>query len=230
MIAKSVVLVHGAWADGSSWARVIPQLTAQGLTVTAVQMPLASFADDVAALRRALTLAEPPVVLVGHSYGGAVITEAGRDEKVSALVYIAAFAPAAGESAASLGETVEPAPMNAELRPDASNFLKITETGIHQHFAQDLSDDEKTVLFATQGPTAIASLTGTISEPAWQSKPSWYLLASEDHAIQPKLQRIMAGRMHATIVEVASSHLAMLSHPDIAAQLIFEAARTVKER
>ncbi len=225
MPAKSVVLVHGAWADGSSWAKVIPPLTAQGLAVTAVQLPLVGFADDVATLRRALVLAEPPVVLVGHSYGGAVITEAGRDAKVSALVYIAAFAPDAQESAASLGETVEPPPMGAELRPDASNFLKLTETGIRQHFAQDLSDEEKTILFAAQAPTAVASLTGTISEPAWRSKPSWYLLASEDHAIQPRLQRIMAERMQASLVEVSSSHLAMLSHPLVATQLISQAVQ-----
>ncbi len=225
MTAKSVILVHGAWADGSSWAKVIPLLADRGLAVTAIQMPLTSFAEDVAALRRALALAEPPVVLVGHSYGGAVMTEAGNDEKVSALVYIAAFAPAANESASSLGETADPTPMSLELRPDASNFLRLTETGLREHFAQDLSDEEKTVLFATQGPTAIASLTGTVSKPAWAAKPSWSLVASDDHAIQPELQRLMAGRMQATLAEVPSSHLVMLSHPQMAAQLIVEAAR-----
>lgn len=225
MTAKSVILVHGAWADGSSWVRVIPQLAAQGLAVTAIQMPLAGFAEDVATLRRALALAESPVVLVGHSYGGSVITEAGRDAKVSALVYIAAFAPAAQESAASLGKTVDPAPINAELRPDPSGFLKLTETGIRRHFAQDLSDEERTILFATQGPTSVASLAGMVSEPAWQSKPSWYLLASEDHAIPPDLQHTMAKRMRAYVVELPSSHLAMLSHPRVVAQLISEAVQ-----
>jgi len=196
------------------------------LAVTAIQMPLVSFGDDVAALRRALALADPPVVLVGHSYGGAVITEAGNDPKVSALVYVAAFAPDAKESAASLGQTVDPPPMSAEVRPDASGFLKLTETGIRQHFAQDLSDEDKTVLFAAQAPTAVASLTGTVSEAAWRSKPSWYLLSSEDHAIQPKLQRFMAGRMHATVVKISSSHLAMLSHPDVTVHLITEAVQS----
>lgn len=225
MPAKTVILVHGAWADGSSWSKVIPQLTAQGLAVTAIQMPLTSFADDTAALRRALALAEGPVVLVGHSYGGAVITAVGGDEKVSALGYVAAFAPDTEESAASLGETVEPPPMAAEVRPDAEGFLKLTETGVREHFAQDLSDVEKTVLFAAQAPTAIASLTGQIGEPAWQSKPSFYLLATDDHAISPKLQRIMSGRMMAKVTEIASSHVAMLSHPDVAVRVILEAVK-----
>jgi len=223
MTAKSVILVHGAWADGSSWSKVIPQLTAQGLVVTAIQMPLTSFESDVATLRRALALAEGPVVLVGHSYGGAVITEVGRDDKVSALVFLAAFAPDAGESAASLGQTVEAPPMSLELRPDAEGFLKLTEIGVREHFAQDLSRTETTVLFAAQAPTAVASLAGTISEPAWRSRPSWYLIASDDHAIAPKLQRIMSGRMAARVTEVASSHVAMLSHPDVATRLILDA-------
>lgn len=226
MKAKSVILVHGAWADGSSWSKVIPQLTAQGLAVTAIQMPLTSFDKDVATLRRALALAEGPVVLVGHSYGGAVITEGGRDSKVSALVYVAAFAPDAEEFAATLGQTAAPPPMSAEVRPDAEGFLKLTETGVREHFAQDLSDIEKTVLFAAQAPTAVASLAGTISEPAWKSRPAWYLLASEDHAIAPNLQRIMSGRMKATVMEVTSSHVAMLSHPEIATRLIIDAVNS----
>ncbi|WP_296743518.1 alpha/beta hydrolase [Mesorhizobium sp.] len=225
MTAKSVILVHGAWADGSSWSKVIPRLAAEGLSVTAIQLPLTSLADDVATLRRALALAEGPVVLAGHSYGGSVITEGGNDKKVAALVFVAAFAPDSDESPASLGQTVDPPPMAAEVRPDASGFLKLTESGIRDHFAQDLSDDEKTVLFAAQAPTAIASLGGKVTEPAWQSRPSWYLLASEDHAIPPKLQHIMSGRIMAKVTEVASSHVAMLSHPDLTTRLILEAVR-----
>jgi pimeloyl-ACP methyl ester carboxylesterase len=225
MTAKSVILVHGAWADGSSWSRVIPPLVAEGLAVTAVQLPLTSFDGDVASVRRALAASEGPVVLAGHSYGGAVITEAGRDDKVSALVYVAAFAPDAGESAASLGRTVEPPPMASEVRPDAEGFLSLTEIGVRAHFAQDLSEPEKTVLFAAQAPTAVASLTGLVSEPAWRSRPSWYLLATEDHAISPKLQHNMSQRMGAEVVEVASSHVAMLSHPELTTRLILNAAR-----
>ncbi len=221
--AKSVILVHGAWADGSSWSKVIPLLTSRGVAVTAIQMPLTSFADDVACLRRAIARTEGPTVLVGHSYGGAVITEAGTDEKVSGLVYIAAFAPDAGESAGSLSETAPPPPMASEVRPDANGFLTISEHGIRIGFAQDLTVLEQTVLFAAQGPTAIASLSGAISAPAWKIKPSWYMVASEDHAIQPDLERTMAKRMQATVVEVSSSHVAMLASPEATAELIARA-------
>ncbi|WCM29645.1 alpha/beta hydrolase [Sphingomonas sp. QA11] len=221
--AKSVILVHGAWADGSSWAKVIPLLTARGVKVTAIQMPLTGFADDIASLRRALALSEGPVVLAGHSYGGAVITEAGTDEKVSGLVYIAAFAPDAGESAGSLAQTVPPPPMAAEVQPDENGFLKISENGIRTGFAQDLTPAEQEILFAAQGPTAIASLAGAVSIPAWRSKPVWYMVASEDRAIQPDLERTMAKRMQATVVEVPASHVAMLANPAATAELIAQA-------
>jgi pimeloyl-ACP methyl ester carboxylesterase len=228
VLTKTVILVHGAWADGSSWAKVIPLLVAEGLAVTAIQMPLTSFADDTDCLRRALVLADSsPVVLVGHSYGGAVITEVGTGEKVSGLVYIAAFAPDAGESSGSLGQTVEPAPMSAELRPDSNGFLKLTEAGIRDGFAQDLSKEEQEILFAAQAPTAAAALGGIISKPAWRSKPSWYLVASEDRAIQPGLERMMARRMGAEVLQVSSSHVAMLSQPKATAGLILQAARSI---
>src|SRR5467141_4605611 len=154
-MAKSsdVILVHGAWADGSSWAKVIPLFAARGHSVTAVQLPLTSLGDDVATVNRAIALASGPIIMAGHSYGGAVISEAGNDPKVSALVYIAAFAPDAGQSAGSLGASVEPAPMGAEVRPDAQGFLKLTEAGVKNDFAQDLTPTEKSVLFAAQAPT-----------------------------------------------------------------------------
>jgi pimeloyl-ACP methyl ester carboxylesterase len=220
---STVILVHGAWADGSSWAKIIPLLKAKGVRSVAVQLPLNAFADDVATVKRAIALADGPVTLVGHSYGGQVITEAGTDDKVTSLVFIAAFAPDAGESAGSLGASMEPAPAGAELRPDAHGFLKLTEAGISNDFAQDLTAAEKDVLFAVQGPTNAAALGTNVTRPAWASKPSWYLVATHDRAIQPDLQRMMATRINATTVEVAASHVAMMAKPDETAQLIVEA-------
>ncbi len=156
-MAKSsdVILVHGAWADGSSWAKVIPLLAAGGHSVTAVQVPLTSLGDDVATVKRAIALASGPIILAGHSYGGAVISEAGNDPKVEALVYIAAFAPDAGESAGSLGASVEPAPLGAEIRPDAEGYLKLSQSGVSDSFAQDLTDTEKLVLYSAQSPCCV---------------------------------------------------------------------------
>src|SRR5712692_10220035 len=152
--AANVILVHGAWADGSCWSKVIPLLESRALRVSAVQLPLTSLDSDVATVRRAIALADGPTVLVGHSYGGVVITEAGNDAKVVGLVYIAAFAPDAGQSAGSLGASVEPAPLGSEIRPDSDGFLKLTESGVSNDFAQDASTTEKSILFAAQGPTA----------------------------------------------------------------------------
>src|SRR6201982_3147619 len=185
--ASNVILVHGAWADGSSWSKVIPLLLARGLRVTAVQLPLTSLKDDVATVKRALALEDAPTFLAGHSYGGVVITEAGNDPKVSALVYIAAFAPDAGQSVSSLGASAEPPPMAAEVRPDAQGFLKLTEAGVKNDFAQDLSPTEKDVLFAAQAPTAAAALGESVSVASWKGKPSWYLVGTAERAIPPSL-------------------------------------------
>jgi pimeloyl-ACP methyl ester carboxylesterase len=221
--ASNVILVHGAWADGSSWSKVIPLLLARGLRVTAVQLPLTSLKDDAATVKRALALADGPTVLVGHSYGGVVITEAGNDPKVAGLVYIAAFAPDVGQSAGSLGASAEPAPMGLEVRPDAAGFLKLTEAGVKNDFAQDLSPAEKNLLFAAQAPTAAAALGENVSTAAWKTKPSWYLVATNDRAIQPSLERAMAKTIKAKAVEVAASHVAMLARPQETADLILEA-------
>jgi pimeloyl-ACP methyl ester carboxylesterase len=222
--AKNVVLVHGAWADGSSWSKIIPLLTAKGLNVTAVQLPLTSLADDVATVKRALALETGPVVLVGHSYGGAVITEAGTDPKVDALVYVAAFAPDAGQSAGSLNASVPPAPMAAEVRPDSQGFLKLTKTGVYEDFAQDVSAAEKLEVYAAQAPTNVKSLGGTISTPAWRSKPSWYIVAAEDRAIPPTLEASMAKTIQAKTTTVKGSHLIMLSKASAVAAVIEDAA------
>src|SRR6201996_3888418 len=175
--AKNVILVHGAWADGSSWSKVIPMLNARGLHVVAVQLPLTSLADDAATVKRASALESGPVVLVGHSYGGAVITEAGNDPKVSALVYVAAFAPDNGQSAGALNATGTPTPLGAESKPDAQGFISLTKTGVYDDFAQDLPEADKAVLFAAQAPTNVKSLGGTIttvtsSHVAMLSKPA----------------------------------------------------------
>ncbi|MDB5297284.1 MAG: signal peptide protein [Phycisphaerales bacterium] len=156
----TVILVHGAWSDGSGWGKVIPLLRDRGLRAVAVQLPLTSLADDAAAVRRAIALEDGPLVLAGHSYGGAVVTEAGSDARVVGLVYAAAFAPDVGESAVTLGDSVAPAPLLAEVRPDAFGFVKLTRAGVFDCFAQDLSPAEREVLLATQGPTSVRSLGG----------------------------------------------------------------------
>ena len=219
----TAILVHGAWADGSSWSKVIPRIEDAGILPVAVQLPLTSLEDDVATVKRALALQEGPVVLVGHSYGGVVITEAGADPKVKGLVYVAAFAPGAGESAGSLGASAPPSPMGAEVRPDAQGFLRLTREGVFTGFAQDLPEIEKRILFAAQAPTNGKALGGNVTTPAWKNKKSWYLVASEDRAIQPELERTMAKRIGATVVSVGSSHVAMLSHPKEVASLIADA-------
>jgi len=221
---KNIILIHGAWADGSSWSKVIPLLQAKGLHVVAAQIHLASLADDVATAKRAIALQDGPVVLVGHSYGGAVITEAGNDPKVVGLVYVAAFAPGDGESVTSLGKPYPPAPLGGELRPDAQGFLWITPKGFAEDFAQDLSNSEKQILWATQGPAAAAIFDATITTAAWKTKPSWFVIAGNDRAIPPELEKAEAARMKATSITLPSSHLAMLSHPKEVAEQIEQAA------
>ncbi len=166
----SAVLVHGAWADGSCWSKVIPRIEDAGIRPTAVQLPLTSLPADVATVKRALALQEGPVVLVGHSYGGVVVTEAGNDPKVKALVYIAAFAPDAGESAESLEASVPPAPIAAEVRPDAEGFLRLTREGVFDAYAQDLPEVERRVLFAVQGATNGQVFGAAVSTPAWRNR------------------------------------------------------------
>src|SRR5438309_1289457 len=221
---KNVVLVHGAWADGSSWAKVIPLLEAAGLHAVAVQNPLTSLQDDVATTQRAIALQDGPVILVGHSYGGAVISEAGIDPKVVGLVYVAAFAPDAGQALGDLGKEFPPAPGGAEVRPDAVGFLKITTKGVLESFAQDLPMRERRVLAATQGPTNAAAFGGKVASAAWKAKPTWYVVASNDRMIQPDLERKFAKAMNAKAIMLPSSHVPMLSRPADVAKLIVEAA------
>lgn len=224
-VAKNVVLVHGAWADGSSWDKVIPLLEAKGLHVAAVQLSLTSLDNDVATVKRALALQDGPIVLVGHSYAGAVISVAGNDDKVAGLVFVAAFAPDEGESVFGISEPYPPAPIGTELRPDPQGFLSVTPKGIVEDFAQDLSEQEKKLLVATQGPTNVSCLSTNLPvAAAWKTKPDWFVVAADDRVISPDLERAEAAAMQATTITLNSSHVAMLSHPKEVADLIEQAA------
>lgn len=199
---KNIVLVHGAWADGSCRSRVIALLQAKGFHVVAVQNPLTSLADDVAATKRIIGLQDGPVILVGHSYAGVVITEAGNDPKVVGLVYVVAFAPREGESINSVSKPHPPAPLGGELRPDAQGFLTATRKEIAEDMAQDLPDSEQQILAATQGQTAAVVFGATVTTAAWRSKPSWAVIAGNDRAIPPELKKAEAATIKATSITV----------------------------
>lgn len=222
---KNVVLVHGLYADGSSWGKVIPLLQAQGLHVTAVQNPTTSFQDDVAAVRRALAQQDGPTLLVAHSYGGMVITEAGADPKVTGLVYIAARAPDAGEDYPALTKTYPAAPAGAGLRWDADGYGALSEPAFLKDFAGDLPPAEARVYYAVQQRMGKPVTQARTTVAAWRQKPSWYAVSTEDRTINPDLQRFMAKRMGAKTIELASSHVSLLSHPREVADLILQAAQ-----
>jgi pimeloyl-ACP methyl ester carboxylesterase len=221
---KNIVIVHGAWVDGSSWSKVISLLQAKGFHVVAVQNPLTSFADDLAATRRVIALQDGPVLLVGHSYGGVVITEAGNDPKVVGLVYVAAFAPNDGESINSVTKNYPPAPLGGELRPDAQGFLSVTPKGIADDIAQDLPAKEQPILAATQGQTSYTVFGAAVTTAAWKAKRSWSVIASNDRAIPPEIEKAEAASIGATSTTLPSGHLVMLTHPKEVADVIEQAA------
>ena len=221
----NIVLVHGAWADGSSWNKIIPLLEKKGFHVTAVHLPFTTLADDVATVKRTLALQDGPVLLVGHSYGGAVITEAGNDTKVTGLVYVAAFAPDSGQSAGDLNNEYPAPPGDKEFGPDANGFLKLTDKGIAEDFAQDLTPTEKQILATTQGQTSGPNELGAkVTMAAWRQKPSFYIVADQDRMIAPELEKKLADQMHAKTIHISSSHVPMLSHPTEVANFISQAA------
>jgi pimeloyl-ACP methyl ester carboxylesterase len=221
--ARNVVLVHGAWADGSSWAKVIPLLQAAGLKVTAVQNPLTSLADSDAATRRELALLDGPTVLVAHSWGGTVISDVGTDPKVSALVYVAARAPDAGEDFVALSGRFPEGPVRAGVQ-EHDGFTKLSEESFLKYFANGVEPKEAEVLYAVQQPTAASVFGGRTTAAAWHSKPSWYAVSKLDQTINPDLERFLAKRMNATTVEVEAGHLSLVSHPKEIADLILAAA------
>lgn len=222
---KTVVLVHGAFADGSCWVDVIRLLQAAGVKVVAVQNPLASLAGDVAAVQRVVNQQTTPVVLVAHSWGGMVATEAGVNPKVESLVYVAAFAPEVGQSIASMLAAYPPAPWAGELQADEAGFLTMPMATFLRDFAPDLPLRQAQALQAVQGPTFQATLGEAVTQAAWQSKPARYLVAEDDRIIPPDLQRQMAARMGARTTRLAAGHLLMLSHPAVVAQAILAAVR-----
>jgi pimeloyl-ACP methyl ester carboxylesterase len=235
---RNIVLVHGAWADGSSWSGVIPLLERDGYHAVAVQLPLTSLADDDAVTERAIariTMAYPgPVLLVGHSYGGVVIGDTpGNDPNVAGLVYVAAFAPDSDESALSLLATLKtPSPLKPFLQFDQTNqFLTISAQGVAEAFAQDLSKLEQVELMATQGPASVAALSATPTViPAWRTKPSWFIVAAQDKAITAVLEQQMAQRINATTITLPTCHLAMLQEPLRVTRFIEQAATAVGGR
>ena len=220
----TVVLVHGAFADGSGWGKVVPLLQAKGLHVVSVQNPLTSLADDVAATRRALDAQAGPVVLVGHSWGGVVISEAGTHERVKSLVYVAAFAPSEGQSAGELGKDRPAPPGSKFIVADKEGFLSLNAEGMARHFAQDLPAATTRVMTATQGPINGKAFDEKVSAAAWRTKPSWYVLSQRDHMIDPGLQKAMAEKISARIVTLPTSHVPQLSKPEQVANAILAAA------
>ncbi len=224
---KNVILVHGAWADGSSWAKVIPRLKEKGFNVVAVQLPLASLASDVATVERAIALERGPVLLVGHSYGGIVITEAGNDPKVSGLVYVAAYAPDAGESAFTLNALAPASPASSQITHDVQGNLKLNAQAVFEDFVQDLPLKERATLFATQGPISASALGAPVTTPAWRDKPSWFIIASRDRTIAPQLEELEAKRMNAVTTTADSCHVVMLSKPDVVTDVIVRASHSL---
>jgi len=226
--AKTVVLVHGGFVDGSGWEGVYKILRKGGYTVAIVQNPTISLADDVAATKRIIAAQNGPVILVGHSYGGVVITEAGNDPSVAGLVYITAFAPDKGESVSSLIKDPPPGAPVPPILPPQDGYLFLDKEKFAASFAADVETEKATFMADSQVPWGVEALSGTITEPAWKTKPSWYLVATDDKMIPPPAQRFMSQRAGSTVVEAAGSHAIYVSQPNVVAAIIEQAAGAVK--
>ena len=221
----AIVLVHGAFADASSWSKVIPILEKDGYYVTAVQIPLTSLDDDVAVAKRVIDAQKGPVVVVGHSYAGAVITDAAGGANVKSLVYIDAFAPEAGEPLASAGDKFAAPPLSTALVPDSAGFLYVDRAKVHDVFAKDMPEADARIIAATQKPVNSSVFAAKVTTAAWKAKPSWFIIGTEDRAINPDLLRFYAKRMGAKTTEIkGASHVPFLSHPKEVVKVIESAA------
>jgi pimeloyl-ACP methyl ester carboxylesterase len=228
LTAITIVLVHGGFVDGSGWESVYKILKKDGYRVVIVQNPTISLADDVAATKRIVHAQNGPVMLVGHSYGGVVITEAGNDPKVSGLVYIAAFAPDKGESVSTLIKDPPPGAPVPPILPPQDGYLSLDKAKFPAAFAADVDEEKAAFMADSQVPWGVEALSGTISEPAWKTKPSWYLVVTDDRMIPPPAQRLMSKRAGSTVVEVAGSHAIYMSQPNAVAALIEDAVKGVQ--
>jgi pimeloyl-ACP methyl ester carboxylesterase len=222
---RNIVLVHGAFADGSSYARVIPLLEARGFRVTAVQNPLSSLAADVEATKRAIALQDGPVILVGHSWAGMVISEAGNDPRVAGLVYIAAIVPEDGQAASDVLKPYPPTPGLGHMKPDSAGYLSLTRQGIEEDFVPDLPAGERALVYATQGPWNSTALGEQVMSPAWKSKPSWFI-AVNDRILPADYELAIAKRIKAKTTTLPSGHVPMLSRPKEVAAVIIDAANS----
>ena len=222
---KNIVLVHGAFADGSSWSKVVTKLQAKGYNVIAVQNPLTSFADDVAAAKRAIAQVDGPVLLVGHSYGGMVISEAGKDPKVTGLLYVAALVPEDGQNVIDVNAAMPTTGVEKDFQVSPDGHLTLPQGAIDEHFAQDVSPEERKIIFATQGSWAASATQEKVFDPAWKTKPAWYIVASQDGMINPDLERFKAKLIKANTIELNSSHVPMVSQPGKVADFITAAAQ-----
>jgi pimeloyl-ACP methyl ester carboxylesterase len=228
--APTVVLVHGGFVDGAGWEGVYNVLKQDGYNVSIVQNPTTSLADDVAATRLAIAQAQGPVVLVGHSYGGVVVTEAGTDPKVAGLVYIAAFAPDEGESVQSIIANPPPGVPVPPILPPQDGYLFLDKAKFRASFAADVGEAKAAFMADSQVPWGLNALSGAVTEPAWKTKPSWYLVATEDKMIPPPAQRQMSKRAGSTVTEAAGSHAIYVSKPEVVAALIAKAAKSVSAK
>jgi pimeloyl-ACP methyl ester carboxylesterase len=222
---KNIVLVHGAFADGTSWSKVIPILEARGFHTVAVQNPLTSLSDDVSATRRIIAMQDGPVILVGHSWGGAVISEAGDDPKVAGLVYVAAWMPDIGASANQTSEPFGPTPVLKQIKVDAQHFASLSEEGVFNDFAGGLPMSERRLVLAVQGQTYGPMFDEKLAHAAWKTKPSWHVIATEDRTLSPKMEEADAKKANGVAIRVPTCHVAMLQEPEKVADLIVEAAK-----